>query len=74
MVINLSVNTIYLSPLPTVALLAGIRLDPNGGAVSISWDVDFELVSAGWYAISTGAASAVIILETIGEKTAGVAA
>ena len=67
-IVNLSANIIYISPLPTVALLAGIRLDPNGGSVSMTWDVDFELVSHDWYAIATGAASQIIVLETIGEK------
>jgi hypothetical protein len=32
------------------------------------WDEDFELVSQPWYGIATGAASAVFIMEVIGEK------
>jgi len=67
-IVNLSANIIYISPLPNVALLVGIRLDPNGGSVSLAWDEDFELVSHDWYGIATGAASAVFILETIGWK------
>jgi len=67
-VINLSVNVIYISPLSTVAAAAGVRLAPNGGAVSMIWDEDFELVSHEWYGIATGAASAVFISEIIGEK------
>lgn len=67
--LNLSANVVYISPLPTVALLVGIRLDANGGTVSFVWDEDFELVSHDWYAIATGAASQVFIMEIIGEKT-----
>ena len=67
-IVNLSVNILYISPLPTVAAAAGIRIAPNGGAVSMTWDVDFELVSHDWYGIATGAGSAVFISEIIGEK------
>jgi len=69
--LNLSANIIYISPLPNVALLVGIRLDANGGMVGMVWDEDFELVSHDWYAIATGAASQVFILEVIGEKVGG---
>jgi len=67
--INLSANIIYISPLPTVLATAGVRLDPNGGSVSMSWDQDFELVSHEWYGIATGAASALFVSEIIGEKS-----
>ena len=66
--VNLSANIIYISPLDTVAATAAIRLDPNGGAVSLVWDEDFELVSHEWYGIATGAASAVFVSEIIGER------
>lgn len=66
--INLSANIVYISPLPTVLATAGIMLAANGGAVSMVWDEDFELVSHEWYGIATGAASAVFITEIIGKK------
>ena len=66
--VNLSVNVVYISPLPTVAVLVGIRLDANGGSISMTWDHDFELVSHDWYGIATGAASQIVCLEIIGEK------
>jgi hypothetical protein len=66
--INLSANIVYISPLDTVLATAGIRLDANGGQVSMVWDEDFELVSQPWYGIATGAGSAVFILEIIGQQ------
>lgn len=67
-IINLSANTIYISPLPTVAAGAGILVEPNGGWRSFTWDADFELCSHAWYAIATAAASAIFITENIGVK------
>jgi len=67
--LNLSVNIIYLSPLPTVAVNAGIQLAAGGGGVAMVWDTDFELISQQWFAIATGAASAIYVLEIIGEHT-----
>jgi len=65
--INLSANIVYISPLPGVLATAGIRLDPNGGLISMVWDEDFELVSHEWYGIATAAASAIFVSEVIGE-------
>ncbi len=67
--VNLSANIIYISPLPGVTAVVGIRLDPNGGWRSLVWDEDFELVSMPWYAIATGAASAFYSLEMIAETS-----
>lgn len=65
--INLSANIVYISPAPGVLATAGIRLDANGGMVSMVWDEDFELVSHEWYGIATGAGSAIFVSEIIGE-------
>jgi len=67
--INLSANIVYISPVIGVLATSGIKLDANGGLVSFVWDEDFELVSSELFAIATGAASDVYILEVIGEKT-----
>lgn len=67
-IVNLSANVVYISPLDTVLATSGIRLDANGGMASMVWDEDFELVSHEWYGIATGAASAIFISEIIGEK------
>ncbi len=67
-IVNLSANVIYISPRDPAAAAAGIRLDANGGWRSFVWDEDFELVSHDWYAIATGAGSAVFWSEQIGVK------
>lgn len=66
--LNLSVNLIYISPVSPVAVPVGILLPALGGGIAFSWDEDFELCSSAWYGIATVAGSAVYILEIIGEK------
>ena len=67
-VINLSVNAVYISPLPTVTALAGIRIDPNGGWRSFVWDEDFELCSHAWYATAAAFPSVIFVTTNIGVK------
>jgi len=62
-IVNSGANRIYLSPLNTVALGAGIILVPNGGAASFKWDVDFELVTSEFYGIADGVASNITAIE-----------
>jgi len=62
---NLSANGIYISPLPDVASTKGIYLASNGGYAMFQFDKDFQLVITEWYAIATGAASPICILENI---------
>lgn len=68
-IINLSGNVIYLSLTNEVNATAneerGIRLDNDGGHVSMIWDEDFDMVAWAWWAISTGADSQVYALEVI---------
>lgn len=66
--INLSVNVIYVSPDPNVSAAIGIRLDANGGQLTLVWWEDFELVGHEWYAIAAGANSAFYTLETLGVR------
>lgn len=65
LVINMSANTIYLALTPNVSATQGIILAPNGGSVLFQWDRDFELVTEEWWALATGAASAIYTLENI---------
>jgi len=67
-IVNLSANIIYISPRDPAAAAAGIRLDANGGWRSLIWDEDMELVAHDWYAIATGALSAIFWSEQIGVK------
>jgi hypothetical protein len=63
--VNLSVNSIYISPLPDVSSTKGIYLASNGGYAMFQFDKDFQMVITEWYGIATGAASNVFILENI---------
>lgn len=60
--VNTGSATIYLSPENSVAVGQGIALLPNGGAMVLEWDKDFELCSYEWYAIADGAASSIYLL------------
>jgi hypothetical protein len=65
LIVNLSANAIYISPMNDVSATKGIYVAPNGGSVLMQWDRDFELVSQTFYGIAAGAASSVYILENI---------
>jgi hypothetical protein len=65
LVVNLSANSIYISPEPTVSATAGILLGANGGAASAIWDEDFDLVGLEWFALAAAAASAIWTLELV---------
>ena len=65
LIVNLSANTIYVSPDNRPSAAHGIILTPNGGSVSVIWDRDLELTTAEWFAIAGGAASAIMVLESI---------
>jgi len=64
-IFNLSVNSVYISPSPDVTASNGAYLASNGGFVTLQWDKDFQLVGSEWYCLSTGAGSALYILENI---------
>ncbi len=62
-IVNSGANRIYLSPLNSVAVGAGIVLVPTGGAASFKWDIDFELVTSEFYGIADGVASNIHCIE-----------
>lgn len=62
-IVNSGANRIYLSPLNTVAVGAGIVLVPTGGAISFKWDIDFELVTSEFYGIGDGGVSNIHCVE-----------
>jgi len=64
-IVNSGANRIYLSPLNTVAVGAGIVLVPTGGAISFKWDHDFELVTSEFYGIADGAVSNIQCIEVV---------
>jgi len=62
-IVNNSLATLYVSPLPDVSSTKGIYVAPGGGSLILNWEQDFELVSHKWYAIAGAALSAVTVLE-----------
>jgi hypothetical protein len=67
-IFNLSVNPEYISPLDTVVAAAGIPMLVQGDGLSLVWDEDFEMVSMAWYGIAPAGASAIYVMEIIGER------
>lgn len=62
-IVNLSANIIYVALKEDVSATKGIRLDANGGFTSMSADEDGEAVAYAVYALASGAASAIYVLE-----------
>lgn len=62
---NLSANVLYILHENTVSTARGIRLDPNGGNVTIVWDEDFHLVGWEWWCVGSGAGTGFLLLELI---------
>jgi len=64
-VVNLSANIVYVGLTNQVAATHGIRLAPNGGLMSATWNIDFEECSHEWWAIATVAASDIYVLRNL---------
>jgi len=64
-VINLSANNVFLRPKQAASVTNGIRINADGGSMSIAMDTDFELSTFDWFAIASAAASAIYVLETL---------
>ena len=62
--INISSDIIYLGYDSSVSDVAGIMLVPNGGSYSLEITSDFALTGYATNAISTGNASALMVLTT----------
>lgn len=65
LVVNLSGNTLFVRPRKPASTTIGIRISPNGGALSSNWEDDFTLPAKDWNAIAGGAASAIYVLEIL---------
>lgn len=63
--INLGANPIYVGLEGDTSATKGIRLDANGGSVSMIWDEDFQTVGWAWWAISPDGASRLYVLEVV---------
>lgn len=71
-VVNLSVNAIFIAPRENVSATNGLRLAPGGGALVVSIEEDFTLQTLPWFIISAVAGSAIFAFEiTISPDPAG---
>lgn len=64
-IINLSVNLLYVGPFGDVSATKGIQIGPSGGNLALDIIEDFTLPAQEWFAVATGASSAVTILELL---------
>lgn len=62
LIVNLSVNVVYLAFDQDVGPTKGIWLDANGGWASMAVDEDGEAVGYGVYGVATGADSAIYVI------------
>lgn len=65
LVVNLSLNDMYLGPFRDPSSTKGIRLGPSGGSLAVWWAEDGEVVAWEWWIIATAAASAYLIIENL---------
>jgi hypothetical protein len=64
-VVNNGLLWLRILPAPNVTAVNGIYIAPAGGALTLRWDIDFEIISLPWYGIAGGAANAVTVIENI---------
>ncbi len=62
-VVNMGDNPIWLAPRDSVADDYGIELVANGGALTLRWNVDFEMVSLPYYGISNAGGTTIFVME-----------
>ena len=62
-IVNLSSNTLYLSPLDTASSTNGILLGSGGGSLALNYWDDLIQPTLEWHAIASGSSSAVFTIE-----------
>ena len=62
-IVNLSNNTLYLSPLDTASSTNGILLGSGGGSLALNYWDDLIQPTLEWHAIASGSGSAVFTIE-----------
>ena len=65
--VNLSANVMFALPGSIPVSTRGIRLDANGGALSVAPEDDFILPALEWQVIAGDAASDLLVLEVLAE-------
>lgn len=64
-IVNLGAEVCYVGLRNEVSSSRGIRLDANGGSVSMVWDEDFQMVAWAWWIIAASGTPAVYALEVV---------
>lgn len=62
-VVNLSVNAVFLSPRENVSATAALRANANGGSIVVSIEEDFTLQTLPWFISADVDASAIFAIE-----------
>lgn len=70
-VVNLSANSVYIAYDRGVGATHGILLTANGGSVSSIFQEDFEACCWSVFAVASGAASDIYVLEVLIDRVKG---
>ena len=62
-IVNLSSNSIYLSPQSAATTSSGILLTASGGSLAMNYNDDLILPTLEWHALASGSSSNVFIIE-----------
>lgn len=62
-IINLSSNTLYVSPVNAASTGNGILLGSGGGALALNYNDDLIQPALEWHALASGSSSAVFVIE-----------
>jgi hypothetical protein len=62
-IVNLSTNTVYLSPMAAASSSSGILLTASGGSLAMNYNDDLVLPTLEWHAIASGSSSNVFVIE-----------
>lgn len=65
LIVNLSLNAVFLKPLGPPSATSGVRLAPSGGTFSLIWSEDFHLVGYEWQGVADAAGSAILTIELV---------
>ncbi len=64
-IVNISAASIWILIDNSVSGTHGILLAANGGSFALNWQDDLHLLIWEWYAIASGAASDILVIEEI---------
>ena len=62
-IVNLSSNTVYLSPMSAASSSSGILLTASGGSLAMNYNDHLVLPTLEWHAIASGSSSNVFVIE-----------